>query len=308
MLPLNTHHGFYRLSPKLNIRPKTPVSSSQIEIPPFNFLEILPSLKKKAATVVVPCNATNDNNIKSENDDNNNKMENDDNNIKSEKINGLFEANNTASPFSKAISQIDISYVQKPPGYKKRKGELYISTRLIYKILTKIGRPSKQMPLQLYCTRPQISHPKCEMIVEIKNLKNLPLEPLLAIYEIQADFMNGGCWHFKKGGPRWLAMPGLPWGPGSTCAMDAILEVSFRLRHLFGDMDMMSHIPAEVAWVKSIVARQEARTAAELAASKSHYVNCAQTLSPAHGGPNPGSGYHSLSGLFMTTFEQPREA
>ena len=53
---------------------------------------------------------------------------------------------------------------------------------------------------------------------------------------------------------------------------------------------------------------QEARTAAELAASKSHYVNCAQTLSPAHGGPNPGSGYHSLSGLFMTTFGRPREA
>ena len=100
------------------------VSSSQIEIPPFNFLEVLPSesLKKKAATMVVPCNATNDNNIKSENDDNN---------IKSEKISGLFEANNTASPFSKAISQIDISFVQKPPGYKKRKGELYISTRLI---------------------------------------------------------------------------------------------------------------------------------------------------------------------------------
>ena len=81
--------------------------------------------------MVVPCNATNDNNIKSENYDNNNKMENDDDNIKSEKINGLFEANNTASPFSKAISQIDISFVQKPPGYKERKGELYISTRLI---------------------------------------------------------------------------------------------------------------------------------------------------------------------------------
>ena len=96
-------------------------------------------MKKKAATVVVPCNATNDNNIKSENDDNNNKTENDDNNIKSEKINELFEANNTASLFSKAILQIDISYIQKPSGYKKRKGELYINTRLIYKILIKIG-------------------------------------------------------------------------------------------------------------------------------------------------------------------------
>ena len=89
--------------------------------------------------------------------------------------------------------QIDISYVQKPPEYKKRKGELYISTRLIYKILTKIGRPSKQMPLQPYRTRPQVSHPKCETIVEIKDLKDLPLEPLPAIYEVQADFMNGGC-------------------------------------------------------------------------------------------------------------------
>ena len=103
------------------------------------------------------------------------------------------------------------------------------------------------MPLQSYCTRPQVSRPKREMIVEIKNLKDLPLEPPPAIYEVEADFMNGGCWRFKKGGPRRLAMPGLLWEPGSTCATDAILEVSFQLRHLFGDMDMMSHIPAEVA-------------------------------------------------------------
>src|SRR5436309_11871137 len=73
-------------------------------------------------------------------------------------------------------------------------------------------------------------------------------------------------------------------------------------------MNMMFHIPAEVVWVKSIVARQEARTAAELAALKSHYVNCAQTLSSAHGGPNPGSDYYLLSGLFMITFEWLREA
>jgi len=52
----------------------------------------------------------------------------------------------------------------------------------------------------------------------------------------------------------------------------------------------------------------DARIIAELAVSKSHYINYAQTLSPAHGGPHPGSGYHSLSDLFMTTFERPREA
>ena len=70
-------------------------------------------------------------------------------------------------------------------------------------------------------------------------------------------------------------MPGLPWGPGSTCAMDTILEMSFRLRHLFGELDTMSPVLAEAAWAKSIVARLGARTTAELAAFKSHYVNYA---------------------------------
>jgi hypothetical protein len=73
-------------------------------------------------------------------------------------------------------------------------------------------------------------------------------------------------------------------------------------------MDTTSPILAEAAWAKSMIARLGARTTAELAASKSHYVDYAQTLSPAHGGPHSRSGYHSLSSLFMTTFERPREA
>ena len=41
-----------------------------------------------------------------------------------------------ASPFSKAVSQIDILYVQNPSGYKRKKSKLHICTRLIYEILT----------------------------------------------------------------------------------------------------------------------------------------------------------------------------
>jgi len=70
----------------------------------------------------------------------------------------------------------------------------------------------------------------------------------------------------------------------------------------------MSPVLAEAAWAKSIVARLGVRTTAELAASKSHYVDYTQTLSPARSGPHPGSSYHSLLDLFMTTFERPREA
>jgi hypothetical protein len=82
----NTYHRFYRPSPKLNIRPKTPVASSQA-----NLLEMPTSLEEKAATaVVVPCNVS------------------DNTSIKLEKISGLFQADNDTSSFLKAISQIDI--------------------------------------------------------------------------------------------------------------------------------------------------------------------------------------------------------
>src|SRR5438067_13503351 len=65
------------------------------------------------------------------------------------------------------------------------------------KILTKIGRPQKQMPLHPYRTTPQVS-PKKRITVEVKSLKDLALEPLPDIYEVQADFINGGCWCIKK--------------------------------------------------------------------------------------------------------------
>jgi len=79
----NTHHRFYRPSPKLNIRLKTPVGVSQA-----NLTEMPTSLEEKAAAVAVPYDVSPNNGIKLE------------------KI-----KNNTASSFSKAISQIDISNV-----------------------------------------------------------------------------------------------------------------------------------------------------------------------------------------------------